>query len=153
MRTAIVFVAWLPAGAACAQADGEADRRYLLKTSVAYCAKVKDDPVARRVDWLPRGSPPEEWRCLHSALWVCLDGADGIACSRRISSTTPTEAMNKECSAPDATAPSCASGACSYTRRWACRGGVAVIDQAFPPFPLDEQGYSPNEWRPLTVPR
>ncbi len=119
----------------------------------AYCAAAGDTIPAIFGDG--RHASPVEWRCVKSAVYTCLAGADGVACSARSRSRIPRPGMVDACRGDGQL--SVASGAMGYVWQWDCRDGKAAI--AGPQIMLwhtgktsekfDAEGYAESEWHAL----
>ncbi len=83
------------------------------------------------------------WRCMDGKVLLCLNSADGGACSKKDPSRTPTALIREVCadSPGSAFVETATSGYSSST--WRCDGPRPVIIHTVP---LDKRGYMRGPW-------
>lgn len=125
----------------------------------AFCRVHPTDDDPGQTHFAPRydaGTLPDQvretgatnWRCMGGHAWLCLDSADGAACSPKDPSRTPSRAIHDTCADQPGLdyVDRAAMGASASA--WRCDGRTPLIIHTVP---LDARGFMVGPWQRYVV--
>lgn len=124
------------------------------KSIAEFCREHPDLDFPDRTFYEPKGGVPKEvaavgatnWRCMDSAVYVCMGGASGSACEKMDPSRTASREIRQTCEDNPGQSFVAIAVIGNSSSTWRCEGRAAKIIKTVP---LDARGFMKGTWAPL----